>query len=296
MDTGFSQFNPTVQLLFFASVLTVTMMIMNPVLLIISSVSALLYLAYYGGADKIVRYLKTAFFSSAMIIVINPLISHKGITILAYLPDGNPLTLESVIFGAAAAAMLSCVIFWFFTVNYIFTSDKVICLFGNFMPRIALLISMTLNFTEKLKVQFMSVKAVQAEMGCDTKNGSVFTRIKNTVKVFSALIQWLMESSVDTADSMNSRGYGLKKRTSYTVYRFFPRDIAAVVIIVIFDIAIIASFCSGRFKYSYYPSFSVGKQGALTFAAYVVFAALCIMPLTINFREDRKWKSLRSDI
>ena len=267
MDTGFSQLHPAVQLLFFASVLTVTMMIMNPVLLIISSVSALLYLAYYGGADKIVRYLKTAFVSSVMIIVINPLISHKGITILAYLPDGNPLTLESVIFGAAAAAMLSCVIFWFFTVNYIFTSDKVICLFGNFMPRIALLISR-----------------------------SVFTRIKNTVKVFSALIQWLMESSVDTADSMNSRGYGLKKRTSYTVYRFFPRDIAAVVIIVIFDIAIIASFCSGRFKYSYYPSFSVGKQGALTFAAYVVFAALCIMPLTINFREDRKWKSLRSDI
>ncbi len=295
METGFGRFHPAAALLYFVSVLTVTMVIMNPVLLIISCAAAVLNIAYFGGINAVFHYLKLTFFTSVMIIVINPLISHKGITILLYLPDGNPLTLESVIFGIAAAVMMSCIFAWFYTINRVFTSDKIICLFGNFMPKIALLISMTLNFAEKFIIKLRDVRAVQSTIGIDTAKGSLMKRLKNSVTIFSIMIQWAMESSVDTADSMKSRGYGLKKRTSYTVYRIFPRDIIMLVFILICDALILTAFRSGAVNYSYYPSFSFGIQ-IINIAVYFIFAALCLMPLLINIREDGKWKYIRSNI
>ena len=253
-------------------------------------------MAYSGGADAIINNLKFSVVSSAMIIIINPLISHKGITIIAYLPDGNALTLESIIFGIVSAALLSCIITWFYSVNRVFTSDKIICLMGNIMPKTALLISMVLNFTDKFKMQFRSVKAVQANLGCSTKNGAPITRLKNNIKIFSILIQWMMESSIDTADSMKSRGYGLKKRTNYSVFRFFPRDIAITVFILICDSLIITSILSGKLYCKYYPSFSFGKQDAVTYTVFLTFSVLCMMPLLTDLREDKKWKYLRSKI
>ena len=35
----------------------------------------------------------------------NPAFDHEGATLLAYLPSGNPLTLESIAYGVAAAVM-----------------------------------------------------------------------------------------------------------------------------------------------------------------------------------------------
>ncbi len=44
--------------------------------------------------------------------------NHEGATILAYLPSGNPLTLESIAYGFAAAAMLAAVVLWFFLLEH----------------------------------------------------------------------------------------------------------------------------------------------------------------------------------
>jgi energy-coupling factor transport system permease protein len=37
---------------------------------------------------------------------LNPLFNHAGVTLLFYLPGGNPVTLESMVYGLAAATML----------------------------------------------------------------------------------------------------------------------------------------------------------------------------------------------
>ena len=296
METGFSQYHPTVQFLLLASIMAVTMTVMDPVLLLISNSTALLYLVYTGGKKAIFTHLKLTSLTSLMIIIINPLISHRGVTILTYLPDGNALTLESVVFGIAAAFMLSCIFAWCFTVNRVFTSDKVICLFGSRMPKLALLISMTLNFTEKFTNKLRQVTAVQSALGRDIKKGNPLKRIKDLAAIISIMLQWAMENSVDTADSMKSRGYGLKKRTSYTVYRIFPRDITLAVLILLCDIFLIAAFLNGVPDSSYYPYFSLGKQSAMRIAVYLSFAAICAAPLIIDLREDGKWRSIRSKI
>lgn len=68
--------------------------------------------------------------------------NHQGATILAYLPSGNPLTLESIAYGFAAAAMLAAVVLWFSCWNTVMTSDKLMHLFGRVVPALSLLLSM----------------------------------------------------------------------------------------------------------------------------------------------------------
>ena len=38
------------------------------------------------------------------------------------------------------------------------------------------------------------------------------------------MVTWSLESAIDTADSMRSRGYGEPGRTAFSIYRFDDRD------------------------------------------------------------------------
>ena len=122
-----------------------------------------------------------------MAALINPAFNHEGITILTYLPSGNPLTLESVLYGIAAAMMLAAVITWFSCYTAVMTSDKFIYLFGRIIPALSLVLSMTLRFVPKFKVQLHVVSEAQRCVGRDVSDGSVPQRLRNAVTILSRL-------------------------------------------------------------------------------------------------------------
>ena len=161
---------------------------------------------------------------AALAALVNPAFNHEGQTILTYLPSGNPLTLESMFYGVAAAVMLASVVLWFSSYNEVMTSDKFVYLFGRVIPALSLVLSMALRFIPKFKAQMQVVSEAQACIGRDTKNGSVFRRVSNAIKIFSIMVTWSLENAIETADSMRSRGYGLPGRTAFSIYRFDDRD------------------------------------------------------------------------
>ena len=65
-----------------------------------------------------------------LIVLVNPVFNHEGMTILTYFPWDNPLTLESIVYGIASAFLLSSTVLWFSSFNAVITSDKVVFLFG----------------------------------------------------------------------------------------------------------------------------------------------------------------------
>ena len=91
---------------------------------------------------------------------INTAFNHEGITVLYYLPDGNPLTFESVVYGFASSVMLINVIVWFSCYSSVMTSDKFIYLFGKIIPSLSLIFSMTLSFIPKDGIILSERKAV----------------------------------------------------------------------------------------------------------------------------------------
>ena len=90
--------------------------------LAIGLAAAIVYYVYLKGGAS---FGKVALFILPAVIlasVLNPLIVHQGETMLWYLPNGNPVTLEAVIYGIGAGFMLASVISWFASFQEVMTS------------------------------------------------------------------------------------------------------------------------------------------------------------------------------
>lgn len=89
MTDEFSRFHPVVNVIFYMVVLIITMFQMQQVMVIISTVCAIIYHIYLKK-QKSVKFCIMAFFIFTASAVINPLFSHKGATLLFYMFTGNP--------------------------------------------------------------------------------------------------------------------------------------------------------------------------------------------------------------
>jgi hypothetical protein len=58
-----------------------------------------------------------------LVAVTNPLFSHNGVTPLFFM-NGNPVTLEAVVYGVFISVMVVGVLFWCKCYNEIMTEDK----------------------------------------------------------------------------------------------------------------------------------------------------------------------------
>ena len=103
---AFSDCHPAVNFLYYALVLVLSMSLMQPVCLAISLLCASWYLLRLQGWDALWQKLRWLLPVMALAAVMNPAFTHQGMTILTYLPSGNPLTLESILYGLAAAGLL----------------------------------------------------------------------------------------------------------------------------------------------------------------------------------------------
>ena len=150
----FSGYHPVINLFYFVLVLAFAMILMHPVCLCISLAAALCCSLTLGGKKSVRGSLLILLPMAAVAAAVNVLFNHEGMTILCYLPSGNPVTLESIVYGFCAAGMLSALILWFLYFSQVMTSDKLVYLFGRIIPALSLVISMTLRFVPKFKAQF----------------------------------------------------------------------------------------------------------------------------------------------
>ena len=224
MDDTLRTCHPAVSFAYFALVIACAMLLMHPVCLVLSTLGGGWYVARLLGGKGLRRHLLWLLPMALLAAAVNPAFVHQGVTILAYLPSGNPLTLESLLYGLAAGAMLSAVALWFVCVTDVITSDKVVYLFGRVIPALSLLLSMILRFVPRFVRRLRAVAQAQRHLGRDTQTGAPARRVRSALRVFSIVVTWSLESGLITADSMRCRGYGLPGRTSFSLYRFDRRD------------------------------------------------------------------------
>lgn len=291
---AFSGYHPLVNFLFFALVLGGTMVFMHPVSLCISLAGALGYSIYLKGWKR--GSLPVLLPMMLMAAILNPAFNHEGMTILTYLPSGNPLTLESIAYGIAAGGMLAAVILWFSCYTEVMTSDKFVYLFGRILPALSLLLSMTLRFVPRFKAQFQVVREAQKCVGRDISNGSILSRVKHMVTIFSIMVTWALENAIETADSMKSRGYGLPGRTAFSIYRFQERDKIALLWMLFCGCYIGCGAFLGGLKWRYFPTIQGVALTPWTVSLHLVYLALCYTPVALDRREDWKWKYLKYEI
>ncbi len=296
MKTGFATLHPMVQAVFFLSCLSVTTWIMHPVILVISFAAGLVCIAETEGKSGLWSSVRTGAGLSCFAAILNPLFSHGGVTVWGYLPDGNPLTMESLIFGAAAGLLLFATLNWFRLLSKIMTSDKMIYLFGRLFPRFALLLSMVFSFFGKIRQHYQEVRAARQSLLPGMRPLSWIVRIRFSAGMLSSLIQWSLENALDTADSMNSRGYGSGKRTFFHLYHLHTEDIVWMLILIAGNGWIWYAFCNEQIAYSYYPAVSMEPASVQALSVFVLFGVLCLLPVVADGKEYWKWRCLRSKI
>lgn len=296
MKSEFATYHPVINFMYFTLVLVCSMFFMHPLCLIISLSCAFVYYVKLKGGKAV----KTGIFymlpMMIMAALINPAFNHEGATIIKYLSTGNPLTLESIVYGFAAAAMLAAVILWFGCYNVIMTSDKFIYLFGRVIPALSLILSMALRFVPKFRAQITEISNAQRCVGRDVSDGSIIQRARHGITILSIMITWALENSIETADSMKARGYGLPGRTAFSIYRFDKRDKKALTVIGGLGIYVIAGAVLGGVYFRYFPTMKGAGMSFFTVTVFLAYFFMCISPVVIEFWEDRKWKKLQSEI
>lgn len=292
----FAGFHPFISFVYFAFVFAFTMIYMHPVCLLISLVCGAAYLILQRGAKALGYVFRFALPMMLLAAIVNPAFSHEGMTILTYLPTGNPLTLESILYGLAAGAMLASVLIWFECFSSVMTSDKFVYLFGRIIPALSLVLSMTLRFVPKFKKEFAEVKEAQEGLGHSMNRGGLINKVKVAFACFSIMITRSLENSIETASSMKSRGYGLKGRTSFSIYRFDTRDVVSLILFSLLGIGIIVGGAFKGLYFRYYPAVKGTLSSPLSAALFAAYLLLFSAPVIINIKGNIQWNSLHSKI
>ena len=106
----FKTYHPIVNFTYFVFVIGFSCFFMHPVCLCISLASGFTYSVMLKGKKAVKTNLIYMLPMLLMMALINPAFNHEGVTIIEYLPSGNPLTLESIVYGLCAAVMIVSVI------------------------------------------------------------------------------------------------------------------------------------------------------------------------------------------
>ena len=296
MNDRFSAYHPLVNFLYFTLVLGFSMVLNHPLAQGISLVCACLYAIQTEGRKAVLFTLRWCLPIMLLTAFMNPAFNHEGKTILLYFPTGNPLTLESILYGLSSGAMIATVMLWFLRFNRVITSDKFIYLFGRIIPAMSLILSMTLRLVPKFKVQMDHVIDAQKSIGRDISEGSLWHRTKIAVTVLSIMVTWALENAIETADSMKSRGYGLPGRTAFSIYRFDDRDKIAMLYLGFCGVYLLTGSMVSAFGFRYFPSIRYIGLNAMTLSFQFVYLILCLMPVVLNRAEERKWKAIHSNM
>lgn len=266
-----------------------TMFLMHPVCLGVSLCAAVLCLLCLGGGESLRRALRPALPAALLAAAVNMAFNHRGQTILFYLPGGNPCTLESLCYGAAAGALLAATLLWFSCCAAVLTTDHFTFLFSRVSPALALLFSMTLRFLPRFRRRFALVRQGQPEPA-----GRV-AKLKAAFAGFWAVVAWALEHAGETADSMNGRGYGLQGRTAFSIFQKTARDRLLLGGLCALALGVLCACVTGLFRFSYAPRLLAEPLSPRSGCAFFLFALLCAYPILILKLEDRPWRCSKSD-
>jgi len=295
MRSVFSTYHPIINFGFFVAVIGTGIFLQHPVFITIAVIASLTYALMLGGKGT----LKFALcFVLPMIIVfaiVNPLINPRGSTVLFY-TKYSQVTMEALIYGIIAGFMLATVLLWFSCYNKIMTSDKFVYLFGRIMPAISLIFSMVMRFVPNFKTQIQKISDAQKCIGRDVSNGTKKEKARHGMKILNIMFTWALENAIDSADSMRSRGYGLKNRSTFSVYRFDARDTLAAIFLAVMTVIVLVGAVCGKCSIEFYPEIVMAPFDVWTMTVYIAYVLLCFFPIAVEVKEVAIWKLTQSRI
>lgn len=293
-ESQFGTYHPAVLFVYYGLVITIAMFTAHPVVLACVLAGGICLFAQLHPMRVTAGTLVYYFFMFLLIALCNPLFVHNGETILFFMND-NPVTFEAICYGAAIAAMITGVMFWCKNYTVILTTDKFLYLFGRILPKLSLVLSMAIRFLSLFKRQAQKIGRAQKAMGLYAGESRT-DQLLGGVRTFDSLLSWGLENSLETADAMCARGYGLPGRTSFSAFTFHRRDGVMLGVIALLAALIVISWLHGDFYFAYYPVILQANGGAGAVGGYLAVFAFMMIPSFVEVKEKMRWNFLKSKI
>ena len=135
--------HPYVSCLYLFLAICFSLFISDPICAATSFAFSVLAAVFVSGIRKALTGIKLICPVALITAILTPMFVHKGMTVLLYLPWGNPLTKESVIYGAFTGVIMASVMSWFLVFGAVMTSDKIDILLGRLSPSVASALSIS---------------------------------------------------------------------------------------------------------------------------------------------------------
>ena len=292
---GFERCHPAVNLIYFAAVIAGTVTFQHPVFLMLSFLCACAY-SIRRNRGKAVLFdlclipcaVAFAFYYSSY--------HHFGVTVLQRNFVGNNMTLESLVYGLVLGIAIIGVCIWMSCVYSVFSTDKMVYLFGRIRPRLSLFLAILLRMVPRIQKEARKIHTAQKGIGRGIGQGSLWQRVKNAVRIFSMLITWTIDSLMTASDSMRSRGSSLRGRTAFSIYRFDNRDRAFVIAQFICLTMTLMAGILGLTDMTYDPRLIWKPIQPLTILFYAGYTVLCLMPLGLELWTEYQFKKARETL
>lgn len=286
--------HPGVLFLYYVTIMVITMFLVNPIILTLSLLGAITYYRCLCNRKRWYSDLCYYSFLFLLVSITNPLFVHNGVTILFFMND-NPITLEAIQYGAVIGCMIVAVMYWGKCYQFVMTTDKFLYLFSKGIPQLAIVLAMSIRFIPLINRHKVEVSKVQKTMGLYASD-SIFDRIGSGLRLFDSILMWGLENSIDTADSMQARGYGKGRRTNYSIFSIRRSDIIGSILLITIVVVTGIGYQKGDFLCEYYPTMQMKDWEIGMLWEYSFIAFLTFLPTIITIKEKVKWKYLKSKI
>ena len=127
----FDGYHPAINLIYFASVIAAAILFRHPAFLAIAFVSSFAYSVKLGGRRALIFNL-CLIPAAAIWTAWYAAYHHFGATPIRRNFIGNEITLESLVYGGVIGIVVSSVVMWMSCVHRVFSTDKIVYLFGIF--------------------------------------------------------------------------------------------------------------------------------------------------------------------
>ena len=286
---GFERCHPAVNLIYFAAVLTGTVTFQHPAFLMISFLCAFAYSVKRNGWKAWMFNLCLLPLVAAFALYYSSY-THFGMTVLRQNMVGNNMTLESLVYGVVLGVIGAGVCMWFSSVFSVFTTDKVVYLFGKVSPGFSLFLAIALRMIPRIQKEAKRINMAQQGIGRGANQGNLWQRFRNSLRIFSMLITWTIDSLTIASESMRSRGSNLWGRKAFSIYRFDNRDRLFVIGLFLCLTLTMMAILLGQTDMVYDPEIIWTQVNPLFCIGYGI---LCLMPLGLELWTEYRFQKVR---
>lgn len=278
MQNRLNKLHPLTIFLYLSGVMILTMIHFHPVY-----VGASFFLALSAGlmmqGKEILKavpgILVPVLFFSAFIL---PLFSHNGVTPLFYI-NNQAVTAENIRYGVVMSFFLVAIYLWFRVAGILLDEEKILYLFGKIFPRIGLLIMMVFRTLPLMKLRYREISEGQKGLGMEEEKG-ILKRFRCESRKISTLVAWTLENSIETSVSMECRGYGTGRRTSFHLFHLHGEDIVIDIVLAVLFVSAGVCWQLAEISIYYFPAFYMSDTKGCGIAGIILFAvAALIIPL-----------------